>query len=104
MNTKVCQSCGYVGKPIHDKYSTFVIDILAWASWFTIGFITMIYPLMIVGPLFTIFHLSIFYTKKCPKCGNLEMVGLHSHPGRLILQPHVGGLQPWTDERGSPAH
>lgn len=104
MKTKVCKSCGYVGKPIHDEYSSFFLDIFAWILWFAIAAITGLFPLAILGPMFTLFHLSVFRTKKCPKCGNLDMVSRHSHVGKEILTPHEGGLQPWSEDKHIPSH
>ena len=104
MKTKVCKSCGYVGSPIHDEYSSFVLDLFAWVLWFAIGAICAIFPLMLIGPLFTLFHLSVFRTKKCPKCGNLDMVNIQSHTGQHIMNPHEGEPQPWTYKTSSPAH
>jgi hypothetical protein len=104
MNTKVCKSCGYVGKPIHDEYSSFIIDLFVWMTVFAISVITGIIPLIILAPVFSIYHLFTFKTKKCPKCRNLDMVSLHSHQGRDVLEPHEGGVQAWSDNRQNPAH
>lgn len=104
MKTKVCTSCGYVGTPIHDDLSSFALDFFAWVLWFAIAGITGIFPLAILGPAFTVYHLMMFRTKKCPKCGNLDMVGLHSHYGQQILTPHEGGLQPWSEDKHSHVH
>ena len=97
MKTKVCKECGYVGHPIHDEVSSFVVDVFIWLTCFAATAITGILPLILIAPIFSFLHIMTFRTKKCPKCGNLDMVGLHSHQGRLILQPHEGGIQPWSD-------
>ena len=104
MKSKVCTSCGYIGKPIHDEWSSFVLDVFAWLLWFAIAAITAIFPLAILGPAFSVYHLMMFRTKKCPKCGNLDMVRLQSQSGKRILTPHEGGTQPWTDSGQYPIH
>ncbi len=98
MKTKICTSCGYVGKPVHDDWSSFVLDLFAWVLWFAIAGITGVFPLVILGPVFTLYHLAMFRSKKCPKCGNLDMVRLSSQDGKQLLTPHEGGLQPWRDD------
>lgn len=103
MRTKVCKECGYVGQPIHDEVSSFVVDLFIWLTCFAVTVITGIIPLILIAPVFSLLHIFTFRTKKCPKCGNLDMVGLHSHSGKAILQPHEGGVQPWSDKR-KPAH
>ena len=103
MKTKVCKSCGYMGKPVHDDYSSFVLDLFAWTLWFAIAAITGIFPLAILGPAFSIYHLAIFRTKKCPKCKNLEMVSVNSVDGKHIIEPHEGEPHAWTDKT-SHAH
>ena len=104
MNTKVCRECGYVGKPIHDDFSSFALDGFVWITTFAITVITGIIPLIVLAPAFSIYHLLTFKTKKCPKCKNLEMVRLHSHSGREVLEPHEGGVQAWSDKRQKAAH
>ena len=97
MKTKVCRSCGYVGKPEYDAPITFVFDLVVWTFWFVIAGITGIFPLVVVGPLYTIYHLLVFHSRQCPKCHNMEMVNVDSEDGRHIMEPHEGGIHSWTD-------
>lgn len=103
MTDKVCKGCGYVGQAIDDDYSSFMMDLFAWLLWFAIGGITGIFPLVMVGPAFSLVHFLFFFRdKKCPKCANLDMVGLHSESGRHVIEPHEGSPQPWSDTRHQP--
>lgn len=97
MKSKVCTSCGYIGKPVHDEWSSLMLDAIAWVLWFVIAAITGIIPLALLGPAYSVYHIIMFRSKKCPKCGNLDMVRLESHGGKQMLSPHEGGPQPWTD-------
>ena len=97
MKTKICKECGFIGKPITDDFSSFTMDAFIWLTTFAVTVITGIIPLIILAPIFSLFHIATFRTKKCPKCGNLDMVGLHSHRGQEILTPHKGGTQPWSE-------
>lgn len=99
MKTKVCRSCGFVGKPEHDDVKTFLFDLFAWVLWFVIAGITGIFPLAIVGPIFTLYHLAVFRSRQCPKCHNLEMVSVNSEDGRHIVEPHEGGIHAWSDKQ-----
>ena len=101
MKTKVCASCGYIGKPVHDEWSSFLLDLMAWLFAFVIAAITGIIPLVLAGPAFSIYHLVVFRSRKCPKCGDLEMVSMESSTGKHMLEPHVGGPQPWTDDHST---
>ena len=73
MKTKICSSCGFVGKPVHDEYSSLIIDLLAWMGAFVVAAITGIIYLAVIGPLITVWHVLTFRSHRCPKCGNWEM-------------------------------
>ncbi len=102
MKTKICKSCGYVGKPIADDKSSFILDAWVWLLCFAISAITGIIPLILLAPAFSVLHLIKFKSMKCPSCGNLDMVGLHSHSGKELLSPHENGPQPWSDNKNWP--
>ena len=105
MKTKVCRSCGYVGKPEYDAPMTFMLDALVWVFGIVVGTITFgMLPLMLLGPLYTVYHLSVLHSRQCPKCHNLEMVSVYSEDGRHIMEPHEGGIHSWTDNTHSHAH
>jgi len=105
MKTKVCESCGYVGKPIADEFSSFTVDAMVWLAWSAIAVITGIFPLILIAPLFSLIHIAKFRTMKCPKCENLEMVNLHSHAGEEIMHDHHSGTpHHWTDKDGPIPH
>ena len=73
MNVKECGHCGYIGKPVHDEYSSLVIDAFIWGAFFVVTVITGILPLIFIGPLFTVWHLITFRALRCPKCGHWDM-------------------------------
>lgn len=81
MKEKTCESCGYIGKPVHDEYSSLIMDVSVWMMWFVIAAITGIIPLIVIGPMFSLWHLMTFRSHRCPKCGEWEM---HSHPHHSI--------------------
>jgi len=99
MKTKVCENCGYVGKPIPDEFSSFTVDAMVWLVCSAIAVITGIFPLILAAPIFSLVHIAVFRTMKCPKCENLEMVNLHSHAGEEIMHDHHSGTpHHWTDK------
>ena len=105
MNMKICKGCGYIGMPIKDEISSFSVDIFVWLLVFSVSVITGIIPLIVLAPIYSLYHLFNFRSKKCPECKNLEMVGLFSRQGQKILKPHKGGIQPWSEHtRGSASN
>jgi hypothetical protein len=78
MKEKVCESCGYVGKPAHDEYSSLILDALAWMISFVLASITGIIPLVVLGPMFSVWHFVTFRSHRCPKCGNWDMHRQHN--------------------------
>lgn len=85
MKAKVCESCGYVGKPVHDEYSSLLLDVFFWGFSFIIASITGIIPLVVVGPAFSVWHMITFRSHRCPKCGDWEM---HSFQHRHSPKAH----------------
>ncbi|MDH5545387.1 MAG: hypothetical protein OEZ43_07335 [Gammaproteobacteria bacterium] len=79
MNTKRCDSCGYIGKPTHDEYSSLLLDMFAWSFSFILAGITGIIPLVVIGPLFSLWHAVTFRSHRCPECGNCDMHSLPSN-------------------------
>ena len=69
MKNKECSHCGYVGHPVHDEYSSLAVDAAVWLFAFAIAGITGIIYLVVLGPLFSIWHLITFRSHRCPKCG-----------------------------------
>lgn len=85
MKNKVCDSCGYIGKPVHDEYSSLLLDAFIWAFGLIVAGITGVIPLVLLGPVFTVWHVLTFRSHRCPKCGNWEMHRLHDeHPIHTI--------------------
>ena len=85
MKAKICDSCGYVGKPIPDEYGSLLLDGFAWTASFVIAAITGIIYLVVLGPIFSIWHMFTFRSHRCPKCGNWEMHRLHEDEEHLHL-------------------
>lgn len=81
MSTKECSHCGYVGKPVHDEYSSILLDVFAWGFGFIAAFITSNIYLAVFGPLVSVWHLFTFRSHRCPKCGNWDMHRIHGHHG-----------------------
>ncbi len=79
MSTKECGHCGYVGKPVHDEYSSIMLDVFAWGFGLIAALITTNIYLAIIGPIVTVWHLLTFKSHRCPKCGNWEMHHDHHH-------------------------
>ncbi|MDH5259765.1 MAG: hypothetical protein OEX07_17255 [Gammaproteobacteria bacterium] len=73
MKNKICSDCGYIGKPDHDEYTSIILDVFAWSGSLIIATITGIIFFALIGPLFTIWHISTFRSHRCPHCGNWEM-------------------------------
>jgi hypothetical protein len=103
MKTKVCKSCGYVGKPVHDEGAAFFMDLFLWLMIFAIAGITAIFPLVVIAPMLTLVHIYYYRSKKCPKCEDLEMVSLSGHDGKAILEPHQGEPHAWSDHHHVPS-
>jgi len=82
MRKKVCGSCGFIGRPVHDEYSSLVMDAFVWTASLVIAFITGIIYLAILGPLFSVWHMATFRSHRCPKCGNWEMHRIHESKSR----------------------
>lgn len=87
MKEKSCDYCGYVGTPVHDEYSSVLMDISAWVFSFAIAAITGIIPLILLGPIFSIWHIVTFRSHRCPKCGNWTMHAVHNRKPLLREPP-----------------
>ena len=78
MNVKECSHCGYIGKPVHDEYSSLLIDVFVWTFCITAAIITANIYLVLVGLAVTIWHVLTFRSHRCPKCGEWDMHRIHS--------------------------
>ncbi len=85
MKTKVCKSCGYVGKPIPQAKDSFMLDLFFWLIALALSGMSQQWYIMFLPLAWTIYHIARFNTVKCPKCGNLDMVSLNSHKGKEVL-------------------
>lgn len=84
MKNKVCSSCGYIGHPVHDEYSSLILDASVWVVSFVFAVITGIIYLVVLGPIFSVWHLVTFRSHRCPKCGNWEMHRISHRPRTLF--------------------
>ena len=82
MKTKICTTCGYVGKPTTQGIGSFFVDALIWMVIASFTLFTAFLPLMLIPIGWTIFHLITYKTITCPKCENYDMVGLNSKKGK----------------------
>lgn len=85
MKTKVCSTCGHVGKPVRQCFESFLVDALAWLIGFNIALVTGVLPLLVLPLAWTLYHIARFRDTKCPQCGDLSMVEMHSTTGKNIL-------------------
>ena len=89
MKNKVCTECGYIGEPIPQLKSSFAVDAVIWLYFGFLAGMSQFLLLLLVPAVWTIYHLIRFNTVKCPDCESLEMVSMHSHAGKAILEnPH----------------
>ena len=89
MKNKICTECGHIGKPIPQAKSSFAVDLVIWLYFVFLVAMSQILPLLIIPATWTIYHLLRFNNVKCPECESLEMVSLHSHAGKEMLDnPH----------------
>lgn len=91
MKTKICTSCGYVGKPTTQGLGSFAVDVFIWMVFASFTLFTALLPLMIIPLAWTIFHIATYKTITCPQCENFDMVGLDSKKGMHALHhqhPH----------------
>ncbi len=88
MKEKVCSSCGYVGKPVPQSASSFLVDGLVWMVVGSLTIMSGLLPLLLVPLAWTLFHIMKFNSVTCPKCENLDMVSKRSRKGRRVLHTH----------------
>jgi len=89
MKNKICTECGHIGKPIPQNKSSFSVDVIIWFYFIFLTASSQLLPLLLAPIAWSLYHLVMFNRVKCPQCGNLEMVGLHSHSGKEKLEnPH----------------
>lgn len=102
MKNRVCTHCGFVGKPGSEDGMSYFVDFFVWLMVFSIAMITGIFPLVVLAPVFSLFHFFRFHRARCPKCENLNMVSVSGKVGRALLRPHEGSPQPWSDTSQRP--
>ncbi len=98
MKTKICSYCGYVGQPIPQAKSSFVVDAFIWMITLSITAMSGLVPLLLIPLAWTLYHLAKFNTVKCPKCECLEMVSMNSRKGKAMLA-RERGPEPWSEEQ-----
>jgi len=86
MKTKICTSCGYVGKPTTQGLGSFAVDALLWMVFASFTLLTAFLPLLLIPIGWTIFHIATYKTITCPQCENFDMVGLKSKKGIKAAQ------------------
>lgn len=79
MKDKLCTSCGYIGKPTTQGVGSFAVDAVIWLTALVVSFFTGIFAFMFIALAWTIYHLALYRTTTCPKCGNIAMVSQTSH-------------------------
>ncbi|WP_455207270.1 hypothetical protein [Kaarinaea lacus] len=84
MKMKVCSSCGYMGEPVNQCFESFLVDLFVWLIVGSVALMTGLLPLLAIPAAWTLYHIVRFKTK-CPECGNLDMVSVHSTKGKNTL-------------------
>jgi hypothetical protein len=81
VKVKECSHCGYIGKPVHDEYSSILIDVIAWTFCLIAVAITANLYILALGAVVSIWHLLTFRSHRCPRCGDWDM--------HRISSPHL---------------
>jgi len=88
---KICTNCGFEGKPIRQKSGAFAVLFFtlavttAWSFASQLFWITL--PFAVISTCLFVYW---FFTTKCPKCGDIAMVGKESRAGRAYRKnPHT---------------
>lgn len=89
MKTKVCTECGYVGKPITQCAGSFLVDVFAWMVAASVTAFTGLLPILLIPAAWTVYHIVMFRSVKCPKCENLSMVRTEGRKGKEAMQQHA---------------
>jgi ribosomal protein L37E len=83
MHTKQCRHCGYTGKPVHDEYSSLLIDLFVWGFCLTAAVITFDPYIALLAVLVTLWHAATFRSHRCPRCGEWDMHRVHESDSTL---------------------
>ena len=78
MKDKICTSCGYVGKPTSQGVGSFAVDGVIWIIGISLSVFSSIFAIMLIPVAWTVYHVVLYKTTTCPKCGDIAMVGLKS--------------------------
>lgn len=86
MKDKLCTSCGYIGKPTTQGIGSFAVDGVIWLIGLSLSVFSSVFAIMIIPVAWTIYHLLLYRTTTCPKCGNIAMVSQGSHKAQEYLE------------------
>lgn len=79
MKDKLCTYCGYVGKPTTQGVGSFAVDGVIWLIGLGLSVFSSIFAIMLIPVAWTVYHVVLYRTTTCPKCGNIAMVSQTSH-------------------------
>ena len=74
MKTKVCRSCGYVGKPEYDAPMTFMLDALVWVFGIVVGTIT--FGMLLIAVSILNFAVQIYFPQQPRGTVELKVVNV----------------------------
>ncbi|MDH5231385.1 MAG: hypothetical protein OEZ58_05370 [Gammaproteobacteria bacterium] len=98
MKSKICKSCGHVGKPVPQSGDTFFVDLFLWLVTLSVVGLSGLVPLLLIPMLWTVYHLARFNSVQCPECASLDMISLESRQGKALLDAQN---KTWTAETGT---
>lgn len=78
MKDKLCTYCGHIGKPTSQGAGSFAVDGVIWIIGLSLSIFTGIFAFLVIPLGWSIYHIALYKTTTCPKCGNIAMVGLNS--------------------------
>jgi len=89
MKLKICTCCGFVGKPIPQEKSSFVVDGFIWVIMLNLAGMSQQLYLLLFPLAWTIYHIVKFNSVTCPQCKNLDMVSVSSNQGLTYMAKHT---------------
>jgi len=73
-----------MGEPKNQCKESLLLDLFVWLIVGSVTLMTGLLPLLVIPAAWTFYHIINFRTK-CPECGNLDMVSLHSTKGKNAM-------------------
>lgn len=100
MKSRVCTSCGFVGKAVPQDKDSFLVDAMFWLAFGSVTLMTGLLPLMLIPLAWTIYHIAKFNSTQCPECSSLDMVDVNSRKGKQALAA-AENVEVWSNPAAS---